>query len=198
MRQSIVGLGARLDLQSIHPQVERRAAGQGLQFRHEIFAQERPQGRLDPFREIARNVGRRVREIGAFDPRPLLACRRFGRKSFAREQSCDLRECHPALKHQHAEHHRPWRGFAHDPGGRGFAAERIIHEAGDRRPVLGAGEAVRQPPILESLRGGAATGLDVAENLDGGGKAGCGCHEASQSFFERSERNRAAPPPIDR
>ena len=68
------------------------------------------------------------------------------------------------------------RVVAHEEGGRGLAAQRVVDEAGDRGAVARAGEAMRQAPVLERIGGGAAPRLDVGERLDGGGQAGGGGH----------------------
>ena len=65
------------------------------------------------------------------------------------------------------------------------AAQRVEDEAGDRGAVTGAGEAMRQAPVLERIGGRAAARLDVGENLDGGGEARGRCHQADSGIARR-------------
>src|SRR5215831_16174898 len=58
-----------------------------------------------------------------------------------------------------------------DERGRGLAPQRVVGEAGDRRAVARAGEAMRQPPLLQGIGRGPAPRQNIGEHLDGGGKA---------------------------
>ena len=71
---------------------------------------------------------------------------------------------------------RPGRGILHEPASRGLPAERVVDEARDGGAVLRAGEAVGQAPVLEGVGRRPAAGLDIAQDLDGGGEARGGCH----------------------
>ena len=95
------------------------------------------------------------------------------------EQLLDGCEIEVAGEPQHAEHVGARRLRAHQPGRRGLAAERVIDEAGDGGAVAGAGEAVAKAPVLQRVGGGAAAGVDVGEDLDGGLNAGGRDHDAS-------------------
>ena len=96
--------------------------------------------------------------------------------ALAREQRRDLRFAQAAQLLESAENLGARARLAHDPGGRGLAAQGVVDEAGDRRAVAGAGEAAREPPVLERVGGRTAARLDVGEDFDGGGDAGGGDH----------------------
>ena len=106
----------------------------------------------------------------------LVVGQRLGREARAVGEPRNRLDIEPALARQHAEQHRARRVGAHDPGGRGLAAQRVVDEPGDRGAVAGAGEAMRQAPVLQRLRGRTAARLDIGEDLDGGGEARGGGH----------------------
>ena len=114
---------------------------------------------------------RRVVERRSGDAAALGVGERLRREARAARQRGDRIGVEPALEPQHAERHGARRVLAHDPGGRGLAAQRVVDEPRDRGAVARAGEAVRQAPILERIGGGAAARLDIGEDLDGGGKS---------------------------
>ena len=70
---------------------------------------------------------------------------------------------------------------AHDPRRGRLAAQRVVDEAADRRTVAGAGETMREPPVLERIGGRPAARHDVVQDLDGGGEAGGGRHRQRAS-----------------
>ena len=82
----------------------------------------------------------------------------------------------PALEAEHAEHRCARPIIAHDVRARRAPAQRIVNEAGDRRAVAGAGEAVRKAPVLERIGRRTAPRLDVGQHLDRGGKTRAGRH----------------------
>ena len=175
--------------------------GQRLHLRHEVVAEgaRAATARSSPGKSPA-TCGRRVVEVARLEPRraPRRSSGAGAKRSPENRAPRSPSTCQPALKLSMPRTTARGRRLAHDPGRRGFAAQRVVDEAGDRGAVLRAGEAVRQAPVLQGLGGGPAAGLDIGENLDGGGEAGGGCHAGITIFLERSERNRAAPPPIDR
>ena len=116
-------------------------------------------------------------ERGAF-----LGGKRRRRKAFARDLPFDASEVEPAMGAQEAEHHGAPVFAARCPGGRGAVAERVEDEIADRAAVLRAGEAVGQPPVLQSVGNGAAAIDDVVENLDGGGNTGYRRHSFKSSL----------------
>ena len=93
-----------------------------------------------------------------------------------------------ALARQHPEQHRARRVGAHDPGGRCLAAQRVVDEARDRGAVARAGEAMRQAPILQRLRGRTPPRLDVGEHFDRGGKARSGGHACRYMIADHAIR----------
>ena len=72
----------------------------------------------------------------------------------------------PQLVTERAQHERTRARLAHGISGRGAGAQAIEHQIADRRPVARAGEAVRDPPILQGLRRRALARLDIGEDLD--------------------------------
>ena len=69
------------------------------------------------------------------------------------------------------------RRLAHQERGRSPAPQCIVDEAGDRRPVARAGEAMGKPPVLQRIRRRPAARLDIGQHIDGGGEAGGGRHQ---------------------
>ena len=75
------------------------------------------------------------------------------------------------------------RVVAHQIGGRGAAAQRVIDQAGDAGAVAGAGEAVRQAPVLQRVGGRPPARLDVGQNFDCGGKPRARRHQGNPSMI---------------
>ena len=55
--------------------------------------------------------------------------------------------------------------------------QRIVDQAGNRGAVTRAGEAVREPPVLERIGRRPVPRFDVGNDLDGSGEPGGGCHQ---------------------
>ena len=106
----------------------------------------------------------------------LVVGQRFRREARAVGESRNRLDIEPALTRQHPEQHGARRVGAHDPGGGRFAPQRVVDEPGDRGAVAGARETMRQAPVLQRLRGGAAARLDIGEDLDCGGETRGGGH----------------------
>ena len=160
-----------LGLQRVDAQIERRARGERRALLGPLVAERRGELRVEPFGIIASDMRRRAVEIV---PRERARVRRrvsgARRKARAIGELRDRLGIEAALARQHAEQHGARRLRAHDPGGGGLAAQRVVDEPRDRGAIARAGEAMRQAPVLQRLRGRAAARLDVGENLDGGGK----------------------------
>ena len=82
-----------------------------------------------------------------------------------------------ALADQHAKRHAARAVVAHHEGRRCLPPERVVDEARDGGPVAGAGEAVRQAPVLQRIGRRTTPRADVGENFDGSRKACAGGHE---------------------
>ena len=161
----------RARLERVDAQVERRARGERRALLRPLVAEGAAKCGVEPFRIIAGDMRRRVGEVGGREPRR--ARRRSAAAGAKRAPSASLRDrlgVEPALAPEHAEQRSRAAFVAHQIGARGPAAQRVVDEAGDRGAVAGAGEAVREAPVLERIGGGTALGLDVGEHLDGGGQ----------------------------
>ena len=121
-------------------------------------------------------MGRRAGKVGGGEPRPLGFGERGRRVALAREQRRNGLDVEAARLPQRAKDFRARRRLAHDPGGRAFLPQRVIDEARDRGAVAGAGEAMREAPVLHRIGRRAAPGVDVGQNFDRGGGAGGGDH----------------------
>ena len=108
------------------------------------------------------------------------------RMALAGEQRGNSISVEAARLPERAEHFGSGACIAHDPGGRAFPAQRVIDEARNRRAVAGAGEAMRQAPVLHRVGRRAATRLDVREHFDRGGDARGGGH-AIKSLWRRKQ-----------
>src|SRR5271166_1727084 len=98
------------------------------------------------------------------------------RVAIAGEQRPDRIGVEAAGLFEGTEHFGARRRLAHQPGGRTLAAERVIDEARDRRPVARSRKAMREAPVLQRVGGGTAARLDLRQNVDRGGDAGGGGH----------------------
>jgi hypothetical protein len=96
-----------------------------------------------------------------------------------------------ALERQHAEHGGARGCLAHHEGSRGFAPQGVIDEARDGGAVAGAGEAMREAPVLERIGSRAPPRLDIGKHLDGSRQAGPGRHGAQLRRFGREGKARA-------
>ncbi len=166
----------------IDPHIERRAAGERGAFRGAFVTEDPRQIGIEPFRIVARDMGRRAGERAA--KRRRLRCRqRRGRVARAVAQRRDRRDIEPALAMQHADQHRARARLAHEPGGRRFAAQRVVDQAGNRGAVAGAGKAMRQAPILERIGRRPPPRFDIGKNLDGCGKTAGSCRDRRSRYF---------------
>ena len=170
------GCGIAVGLEHIDPQVEGRARRERAEFRRSLLAEDASKLRVEPLGIIAGDPRRRVRKVGRCQPAPFRFGQRCRRKARAAAQRDDRIEVEPALEPKHPNEDRARRLLAHDPGGRRAAPQRVVHEAGDRRAIAGAGEAAREAPVLERIGGRPPARVDIGEHLDRGGKAGGGRH----------------------
>ena len=167
-RRGVIAAG----LQRVDAQIDRRARRQRGPLLRALLAEDARKMRIEPFRIIARNVRRRAGQRGVFQRGTLGLRQRLRRKARSVEQFCDRFAIKPAFELEHAEQHSPRRGFAHDIGAGGAAAQRVVDEARNARAVAGSGKTVRQAPILQRVAGGPAARFDIGKNFDGGGKPG--------------------------
>ena len=72
------------------------------------------------------------------------------------------------FEQQRAECQRARRVAVEQPARRALRRKRVIDDVADRGAVAGAGETVRQAPILQRLRHRPVAAFDVVEDLDGG------------------------------
>ena len=164
-------------LERIDAQIERSAARQRRAFGGALFAEHLGEIRVEPFRIVAGDPRRGICQIGGGEPRPLAFAQGRRRKTSAVGERPDRIGIELALEPQHAERDRARAPLAHDVRARGAPAQRVVDQPRDRRPVAGAGEAMREPPILERVARRAPPRLDIGDDLDGGGKAGARCHQ---------------------
>ena len=162
--------------QEVDAQIDRRPLRQRPALVRGLVAEARLELRREPFRKIARDMGRRAGKVGGGEPLPLGVGQRRRRMALAREQRRNRLDVEAARLPQRAEDFGPRRRLAHDPGGRAFPPQRVIDEARDRGAVAGAGEAMRQAPVLHRVGRRPAPGVDVGEHFDCGGGAGGGDH----------------------
>jgi hypothetical protein len=183
--------------EAVDAQVDGRARGERPPLLHRPVAENPGEGRREPFRIIAGDMVGRVDETAGFERDAFSRAQRRRRVSLAAEQRVDLGRAVAAQLAQHAKHFGARAGLAHDPRRRGLAAQSVINEAGDGGAILRAREAMRLPPILQGVGGGAAARREIGEDVDGGGNAGGGDH--SQLGLVRNTKKarwpgRLAPP----
>ena len=165
-------------LERVDAQIERRAARERRALLRPLVAEHAGEMRIEPFRIVAGDMRRRARRGSRVEPRPLGVGQRRAANGARRRRAGRSRR-HRACARAAACRARTARGavVAHHIGARRAPAQRVVDQAGDRRTVAGAGEAVREPPILERIGGRPPPRLDLGEDLDGGGKTGAGRHQ---------------------
>ena len=178
MRERLQRLLAR-GLQEVGAQIDRRAVGERPPLLRGVRAEGGLELRREPFGIVAGDMRGGALKRRGREPLALGLAQRRRRVALAGEQRRDRLEIEPARLLERADRLGARRRFAHQPGARRLAAQRVIDEAGNRRAVARAREPVRQAPILHRVGGGTAAGFDVGEDLDGGGNAGCGSHAPS-------------------
>jgi hypothetical protein len=136
--------------QRVHPQVERGALRERGPFRAPVRPKDAREVRIEPLGIIALHVRGRLRQRALERTQFGLAQRRW-RKARAVEKTRNRRGVEPALQMQHADHAGARACVAHQEGGRRLAAQRVVHQPGQRRAITGAGEAMRQSPVLERI-----------------------------------------------
>ena len=110
--------------------------------------------------------------------------------ALAVEQSCDFGAGKAAQLLQRADHAGPRARIAHDPGRGRLAAQRIVEKAGDGGAILGAGETMGDPPVLDGFGGRPALFLDVGKDFYGGGDTRGGNHLRALRKLWRATHNR--------
>src|SRR5262249_7446466 len=131
----------------------------------------------EPLRVVAGDPGRSAVETGGVEARALVRGERRRGETPAVGERRDRTGIELALEPQHAERDRARARLPPDVGARGAPAQRVIDEAGDRGAVAGAGEAVREAPVLERIGCRPPPRLDLGNDLDGGGEAGARRHQ---------------------
>src|SRR2546426_1538714 len=109
-------------LERVDAQIERRPGGKRRPLLGALLAEGGGEMGIEPFRVIAKNVGRSAVERAAFQTLALMLAQGAGRMARAVAQRRDGRDVEPALALEHAEADRPRARLAHDPGRGGPAA----------------------------------------------------------------------------
>ena len=182
-------------LEEIGAQVDRRAVGERPALLGRVGAEGGLELRRKPFREVARDMGRSVRERGGRKPFALGFGQRGWRMSFAGEQRRNRLGVEPSGLLKGADRLGARGRLAQEPGRRTLPAQRVVDERRNRGAIAGAREAMREPPVLHGVGGGTAAGFDVAQDFDGGGDTGCGGHAPScrKSRLDAKKRYRSGP-----
>ena len=156
-----------IGLERIDAQIERRAAGERRALLRPLRAEHFGEMRVEPFRIVAGDPGRRACKRGAFERRALGRLERRRRMAGTVAQARDRLHVELALQPQHAEHQVARPLPAHEKSRRSLAAERVIDDARDGGAIAGAGETARQAPGLERVGRRPALRLDLGQDLDG-------------------------------
>ena len=209
MHRRVLGVGAKLDpqagrrparrlgreigerlgrlvaggLERVGAEIERRAGRQRRALLGALVAEHAGEIRIEPFGIIAEHVRRRAREIGGGEPAALGVGQRRRRITAAVGEPRHGVDIEAALANQHAEQRRARRVFAHEIGRRGAAAQRVIDKAGDAGAIAGAGEAVREAPVLQRVGRGPSPRADIGEHFDRGGEPRAGGHYGNPSMI---------------
>ena len=162
--------------EQVHAQVDRRALGKRPALLRGGCAEARLELGAKPFGEIPDHMRGRAGEVRGCEPRAFGFGELRRRVALAGEQRGDRLDVEVVRLSQRAQDFGARTGFAHDPGGRAFLAQRVVDEARYRRAIAGAREAVREAPVLHRVGRGPATGFDIRQNFDRGGGAGGGDH----------------------
>ncbi len=163
-------------LERIGAKIERRAGRQRRALLGPLVAEHAGEIRIEPFRIIAEHMRRRAGEIGGGEPAALGVGQRRRRIAAAVGEPRHGVDVEPALANQHAEQRGARRVFAHQVGRRGAAAQRVIDKARDAGAIAGAGEAVREAPVLQRVGRGPSPRADIGEHFDRRGKPRAGSH----------------------
>ena len=116
-----------------------------------------------------------------FEPLALGRAERCRRVTGAGVESGDVVYRKVAYLAQGPEQDGARRRLAHNPGGRGFAAQRIENEARERGAVTRSSEPMREAPVLQRIGGRTPPRFNVAEDFDRGRNTGGGDHSAGTS-----------------
>ena len=176
------GGGGAIALERVDAQVDRRPAGERRALRGAVLAEHGGELGIEPFRVVAAHMGGRLAQARRAERLDLHFGRRRRREASAIGKPADGVRPHAALELEGAEQDRARRRLVHQPGRRLTPPQRIEHEAADGGAVAGAGEAVRQPPILEGIRRRTAARLDIGEHIDRGRKTGSRRHYKASSM----------------
>ena len=171
-------------LQRIDPEVQRRTAGKRLRFGKPVFIEIFLERRLDPFRDIALYVERRIFELAAGKGGGHVLRQRLGREFVAVQFSCQLLWRNAPLAEHDGMAERCRTVAVHQIGMREFHAQRVIDDVADRGTIAGPGETMCKPPILEGIGNGTLARFDIGENLNGSGEPATQSH-LSNSIFRR-------------
>src|SRR5262245_33087830 len=115
MRERVSG-GLALALEHVDAQIERGAAGEGGAFGGAVLAEAAGKMRIEPFRIIAGDPGRRIVEAGRREPRALGGGERARGMAAVLGETPDRRSVELALEGKHAERDRARGGVVHYEG----------------------------------------------------------------------------------
>ena len=163
-------------LEKVHPQVDRRTLSQRPALVRGGSAEARLERGAEPLGKIAGDMSGRAGKVGGSEPRALGFRERGRRMALAGEERGDRLDIEAVRLLERAQNFGARAWASHHPRGRAFLAQRVIDEARYRRPVAGAGEAVREAPILHRVGRWPAARFDVGQNFDRGCGAGGGGH----------------------
>ena len=177
-RQHALAIG----FQRVDAQIKGRPIAERGRLRHPVLAEGRLEMGLQPIRDIGAHRGRGRASVVAQK-----TGKHFGAGKVRRETVAFKR----GKKGLGARHQRLQRGgrnqgsralLAHACAIRAFAPKRVIDEISDRGPILGAGEAMGQPPVLQGIGDGPPARLDIGQNLDGCGQPPSKAHGITRSL----------------
>ena len=153
-------------LQCVDAQIDRSPRGEGAHLGDGILPEDGSQGWFQPLRKITRNKTGRAAQIalGKTIGFPFIEGSR--RMRLARTERHQRIGVHAARPGKRAENNRARRFAAHEECGGGPVALRVENQRSDRRAILGAREAVRQPPILQRIGGRSFARIDVVQNFN--------------------------------
>ncbi len=153
-------------LQRVDAQVERRTLRQRPRFGDPVVAIRLTQQRNAPVRTIGGNRIGRGRGLVPLDGRDFGRGQGGGRKAVAVELGVQSFGQHAVDQKQRAEAESARRVRIEQPGRRPLSAQGVVDDVADGGAVAGAGEAVRQAPILQRVGDRAVSPLDVLQHLD--------------------------------
>ncbi len=163
--------------QRVDAQVERRAFGKCRELGHPVAAEcllgkrAAPIGAVGPdkVRRIGKRPAGKVGELGRVEQRR--------REAVVMEGGVDRLAVHAGAEHQRADGERARLLRIEQPGGGAPAAQGVVDDIADRRPIAGAGEAMRQAPILQRIGGRTMPPEDVVDDLDGSSQPSAKAHD---------------------